>query len=245
MIARHLIGSTRQHISPHLQQRLPLAFTPARQLSTFSQRFAARDSSFQAPPSSYFTSTRPSNSSFPTKTQPKASRSNPTWSPTPTRSLPYKSSRRSRFAMSSDPAQSKPAHSPPSSPSSSAPKKARTEPFSFPIISTPLALDDAPITSAPTPAVDGPKKVGKGKKGKPKRFLPEESIMMDVEVFMGKQRTLQLTQAAKDWDSPLERDQVVEVRVSKVGSGGKFSIPMRVRIVRDTISRLSDCNIVD
>jgi hypothetical protein len=121
--------------------------------------------------------------------------------------------------------QSKPTHSPPSSPSSSALKKPRTDdlPASSTTDKTPSDNKDG------APAEKQQKKTGKGKKGKrgmPKRVMPDEAIMMDVETFLGKGEVEETVKNGLEWESPLERDQVVELRVSKVGSSGWFNTPL-------------------
>lgn len=106
-------------------------------------------------------------------------------------------------------------HSPPTSPSAAAApsdaKKARIEP--------------EPSTSAVVPLPTVSKKADKKKQRKAKtgrRLMPDEAVMMDIEVFLGKHVVAQAVEQGLDWEAPAELSDGVEVelRVGKVGSGG-------------------------
>lgn len=66
------------------------------------------------------------------------------------------------------------------------------------------------------------KKARKTKTGR--RLMPDEAIMMDVEVFLGHELVAEAVANELDWEAPagLVDGAEVELRVGRVGSGGEL-----------------------
>lgn len=121
-------------------------------------------------------------------------------------------------------------HSPPSSPAVDSKKPRLEEPVSAaPVVAEEAAVvakEEAHVAAGLLPSGKQPKgkksKDRKGKKGK--RLQPDEAIMMDVEVFLGKGVVEEAVEKGLDWEVPagLKEGEVVELRVGQVGSGGEF-----------------------